>query len=37
MVETPSSSETSVLSRPTRRNIPEDGIHSHCVKTSNLT
>jgi hypothetical protein len=31
MMEAPSSSETSVLARGTRRNIPEDDIlHSHC-------
>jgi hypothetical protein len=32
------SSQTSVLTRVTRRNIPEDGIrHSHLRETSNLT
>jgi hypothetical protein len=30
MMEALSSSETLVLTRGTRRNIPQDGIHSHC-------
>jgi hypothetical protein len=37
MMEEPSSSETSVLARATRRDIPEDAfLHSHAVKTSNV-
>jgi hypothetical protein len=38
MMEALLSSETSVLTRDTRRNITEDGIlHVTAVKTSNLT
>jgi hypothetical protein len=34
MMESPSSFETSVLTRATHRNIPEDGIlHIHCRET----
>jgi hypothetical protein len=36
MIEAMRPSETSVLTKETRRHIPEDGIlHSHAVKTSN--
>jgi hypothetical protein len=37
MMEAPNSSETSILTRATRRNIPEDGIFKvTAVKSSNL-